>query len=154
MRFAHGPLRSKGKRMSQESHSGGARGIFSWLRRRRTVTKIERASGTRMTYSTNISATNPWHAVVVTTGKSCCQASIGARHTRFLSKEAPPLPLAGCTQPKHCLCKYKHFTDRRAGPRRFTDSERFKNALSQPSSVRLTIDDRRGTAGRRATDGR
>ena len=81
-----GAERRGSNRMSQEPPSGAARRIFSWLRRRRKVTKIERASGTRVTQSTNISVTNPWHAVAVSTGKSCCQASILACRTRFLSQ--------------------------------------------------------------------
>jgi hypothetical protein len=139
--------------MKQEPPVGALEGILSWFRRRRKVTKIERATGTRVGNSTNIRMTNPWHAVVVSSGMSCCHASIVARNTRFLSREAPALPLIGCTQPKSCTCKYKHYPDRRAGPRRATDSELYRNALSRPVKARLTFDDRRRSAGRRATDG-
>jgi len=128
-------------------------GIFAWFRRRLKVTEIERASGMRVSHSTDIRGTNPWHAVGVTShGKPCCQASLAARKVRFLSQEAPPLPLSGCTQPKNCFCKYKHFPDRRVGPRRVTDSDLFKNALSRPILARLTHADRRRSGGRRATD--
>jgi hypothetical protein len=127
--------------------------IISWFRQRLRLTKVERVTGTRLIHSTNVRLTNPWHAVGVTSaGSPCCRASVSARRIRYLSSEAPPLPLSGCTQPKNCTCKYKHFADRRAGPRRVTDSERFKNALSTPVMARLTVAERRRTGGRRATD--
>jgi hypothetical protein len=36
---------------------------------------------------------------------------------RYLSREAPPLPLKDCTSPE-CTCRYEHHEDRRKGPRR------------------------------------
>ncbi len=139
--------------MKTETSVGGVRGIFSWFRRRLGMSRIERAAGTRIRHSPEIRVTNPWHAVAVTTpAETCCRASVQARKIRYLSSEAPPLPLSGCSQPKNCVCKYKHFADRRAGSRRVTDSERYKNALSRPSETRLTITDRRRRGGRRATD--
>ncbi|HEX4377241.1 MAG TPA: hypothetical protein VHZ99_08830 [Steroidobacteraceae bacterium] len=117
------------------------------------MSRIERAAGTRISHSPDIRVTNPWHAVaVMTPADTCCRASALARKIRYLSSEAPPLPLSGCTQPKQCVCKYKHFPDRRAGPRRVTDSDRYKNALSRPIEARLTITNRRRRGGRRATD--
>ena len=126
-------------------------GVFSWFRRKIKVNQIERAE---VRHTANIRVVNPWHAVAVSSGKPCCRASVVARNVRYLSTEAPPLPLAGCTQPQGCLCKYRHFNDRRAGPRRTTDSELFKNALSRHVVAKLTIEERRMTKGRRATDGR
>jgi hypothetical protein len=41
---------------------------------------------------------------------------------RFLSDEAPSLPLAGCKTPQSCRCVYVHFNDRRTEVRRDTDS--------------------------------
>jgi hypothetical protein len=128
--------------------------MFSWFRRRMKVTKIERATGTRAASSTNIHVINPWHAVGVSPGKPSCRASLVARSTRYLSQEAPSLPLYDCTQPKSCTCRYKHYSDRRSGPRRRTDSDLYKNALSRHVGAKLTIDERRRSKGRRATDGR
>jgi hypothetical protein len=138
--------------MKQGSRSAGVQGIVTWFLRRLKTTKIERASGTRASNSTNIHVINPWHAVGVMCGQQSCRASMAARKVRYLSAEAPPLPLSGCTQPKSCTCKYKHFADRRAGPRRVTDSDLYKNALSRPVPARLTQSDRRRARGRRATD--
>jgi hypothetical protein len=139
--------------MKQQPSRTSVSGMFSWFRRKIKVTQIERAEARGAT-SINIRAINPWHAVAVSTGKPCCRASVAARTVRYLSSEAPPLPLAGCTQPDACLCKYKHHGDRRVGPRRTTDSDLYKNALSRHVMARLTIQDRRSTKGRRATDGR
>jgi hypothetical protein len=138
--------------MKQEPRSTGLGGVFSWFRRKVKTNKIERVANTGVV--TNIRVTNPWHAVAVSSSASCCRASVLARHTRYLSTEAPPLPLAGCTQPAGCTCRYKHYSDRRVGPRRTTDSDLYKNALSPHIIPRLTFVDRRGTRGRRANDGR
>lgn len=138
--------------MKQGSRSGGMQGIFAWFLRRLRTTKIERAAGTRAIHSTNIRVINPWHAVGILCGKPSCRAAMAARKIRFLSAEAPQLPLSGCTQSKTCTCKYKHFADRRAGPRRVTESDLYKNALSRPVPARLTQTDRRRAGGRRATD--
>lgn len=123
--------------------------MFSWFRRVLKVNEIQRA-GTRSGDATHIRVSNPWHAVGVSVGKPCCQASAAVRNVRYLSSEAPSLPLAECTQPKQCLCKFKHFSDRRRGPRR--DVERFETKLSRPI-VSASMTERRVTRGRRATDG-
>ncbi len=39
---------------------------------------------------------------------------------RFLSREAPPLPLKNCPN-GNCECLYQHYDDRRATPRRARD---------------------------------
>jgi hypothetical protein len=126
--------------------------MFSWLRRRLKVNKLQR-EGTRARAIEHVHVSNPWHAVGISTGVSCCKASVFLRQTRFLSGEAPALPLQGCTQPKSCMCKYKHFSDRRTGPRRATESELFQNALSRHMVAARTQQERRARRGRRATDG-
>jgi hypothetical protein len=47
-----------------------------------------------------------------------CRAVLAARGKRFLSREAPPLPLPACTKPETCDCKFVHFNDRRQEERR------------------------------------
>lgn len=138
--------------MKQAPRSSSLGGMFSWLRRKVKTKRIERVANTRVV--TNIRVTNPWHAVAVSSSAACCRASVAARHTRYLSTEAPPLPLAGCTQAGSCTCKYKHYSDRRIGPRRTTDRDLYKNALSPHIIPRLTFTDRRSSRGRRADDGR
>jgi hypothetical protein len=123
--------------------------VFSWFRRKLKVGEMQRA-GTRSGDAAHIRVVNPWHAVGVSVGKPCCQAAAAARNVRYLSSEAPTLPLSGCTLSKQCLCKYRHFSDRRRGPRR--DVERFENKLSRPI-VSASMNERRVSRGRRATDG-
>jgi hypothetical protein len=129
--------------------------VFSWLRRKSrkiSVSKMERA-GIKAGNGTRISVTNPWHAVGISLGKPCCRASMVQKNVRYLSTEAPPLPLQSCTQPKTCGCKYKHYGDRRRGPRRTTDRELYKNALSRHIVAAWSTRERRVSGGRRATDG-
>lgn len=92
-------------------------------------------------------AMQSWHAVAIAPGDRCCAAAHALEGQRFLSREAPPLPLKNCTQPA-CTCRYAHYDDRRKGPRR-------------ASELGVSIDgygetDRRSAEvrkGRRRTDG-
>jgi hypothetical protein len=59
-----------------------------------------------------------WHAVCVVLQTSSCAAAAMCRNNRYLSKEAPRLPLRGCDHPETCECTYRHFEDRRNGKRR------------------------------------
>jgi hypothetical protein len=136
--------------MKQPSRPGAIWGMLSWFRRKLKVNEIQRA-GTRAGDSTHIRVGNPWHAVGIAGGTPCCRASVAQRNLRYLSHEAPQLPLAGCSQPKKCLCKYKHYSDRRRGPRR--EAERFEKVLSQRVVARR-VEERRVSRGRRATDNR
>jgi hypothetical protein len=60
------------------------------------------------------------HAVSIAPGPRCCAQAREQQGQRFLSREAPPLPLQGCSQP-NCSCRYIHHEDRRAKPRRARD---------------------------------
>jgi hypothetical protein len=62
----------------------------------------------------------PWHAVSIVPGQQCCAAASGLVRKRFLSREAPTLPLKACDQ-AHCSCRYDHHDDRRKGPRRASE---------------------------------
>jgi hypothetical protein len=62
----------------------------------------------------------PWHAVSIVTGSQPCAAAARLTRKRFLSREAPALPLKGCDQ-EHCACRYDHHDDRRKGPRRASE---------------------------------
>ena len=42
-----------------------------------------------------------------------CEAAREIGGVRYLSQEAPPLPLQDCSHPERCRCKYKHWDDRR-----------------------------------------
>ena len=88
----------------------------------------------------------PWHAVAIMSraGESCA-AAILCRSRRFLSGEAPLLPLAECDRPRSCPCTYRHYMDRRAKPRRSGES----GAII---STRKPVAEKRASRGRRATD--
>jgi hypothetical protein len=62
-----------------------------------------------------------WKAVAILADDSACAAAIQLRGKRFLSRNAPRLPLPECTKQDQCLCKYRHLTDRRGPPRREGD---------------------------------
>jgi hypothetical protein len=55
---------------------------------------------------------HPFHCVAVAPGNQDCDARQAIDGKRFLSADAPPLPLPGCQQ-AHCQCHYEHYEDRR-----------------------------------------
>jgi hypothetical protein len=89
-----------------------------------------------------------WHAVAVVLQTTSCAAAAMCRNTRFLSKDAPRLPLANCEHPDQCRCKFKHYEDRRGGGvRRATDA-------GVGSGGEKPVRERRETRGRRERDKR
>jgi hypothetical protein len=72
-----------------------------------------------------------------------CAAVKALGEQRFLSDEAPRLPLDDCSEPGRCGCVYKHFMDRRTAVRRESDV----GLPSRPHEL-----DRRVHAPRRITD--
>lgn len=97
----------------------------------------------RSAASKSASASNPFHAVSILPGEQACAAAYRSTGQRFLSREAPKLPLPTCDS-FHCTCRFKHHSDRRAGPRRRND---FGLMSSQYAGT-----DRRNNIGRRVTD--
>jgi hypothetical protein len=60
---------------------------------------------------------SPYHAVSIKSSANSCVTSSALKGIRFLSKEAPALPLEDCDV-ETCDCQYQHYVDRRRGPRR------------------------------------
>ena len=87
----------------------------------------------------------PWHAVSIVSSAACCAAAMGLLGTRFLSKEAPRLPLKGCLMGSNCRCWYQHHEDRRVLLRRAPD-------LWNPGHARYVREERRRQRGRRSAD--
>jgi hypothetical protein len=81
------------RRISRHKASGAAG------RRRNSPPEIEPA-GTK------------YHSVSIRLALIPCAAAIQLQGQRFVSAEAPQLPLAGCDQPD-CECRYQHHADRR-----------------------------------------
>jgi hypothetical protein len=86
-----------------------------------------------------------WHAVTVVLHSTSCAAATLCRNARYLSHEAPRLPLPQCTDRPGCRCTYRHFEDRRVSTRRTED---LRNGV-KPDAPR---ENRRGSRGRRARD--
>ena len=63
----------------------------------------------------------PFQAISIYRGLICCDMARKFSEHRFLVRDAPPLPLAGCSMGKNCQCKYIKHKDRRAEPRRLID---------------------------------
>lgn len=61
-----------------------------------------------------------FHAVSVEPGRNCCHSARVLKGQRFLSGEAPSLPLKNCMNDQ-CTCYYTHHEDRRDAPRRARD---------------------------------
>jgi len=125
-----------------------ALGKMLFLLRRRFGTAETRP----LNNSQHIHVANPWHAVGVVFTRPPCPACARYRSVRFLAREAPPLPLRGCLDPKGCQGVYKHYPDRRTGPRRAVERRAFQPM--NPTVVTKNVpDNRRNSAGRRSTDG-
>jgi hypothetical protein len=89
------------------------------------------------------SMSHPWHAVSIVPCREACAAGQLAVGARYLSREAPNLPLAGCNAAL-CECRYTHHDDRRHEFRRAADVW----TAGRPWAGR----ERRARRGRRATD--
>lgn len=89
-----------------------------------------------------------YHAVSIRPGLNCCQAAQRSLNARFLSTEAPRLPLAGCDAAT-CTCRFMHHQDRRAGEDRRTPFQRSIAALPAEAGGerRVHREDRRHPPG-------
>jgi hypothetical protein len=69
-----------------------------------------------------------YRAVSLAPNAACAAAVREAVGRRFLLRDAPRLPLPGCTKSAHCTCRYRKHADRRDGDRRLfgtMESERW-----------------------------
>ena len=66
-------------------------------------------------------APNKFHAVTIACGLRACPEARALQGRRFLSREAPALPLKNCGS-FQCQCRYEHHDDRRAQSRRARDA--------------------------------
>jgi hypothetical protein len=60
-----------------------------------------------------------WHSVSIIRGRHACQAVVKLNGQKWLSAQAPQLPVKGC-EAKQCDCRYRHHADRRSADRRET----------------------------------
>jgi hypothetical protein len=87
-------------------------------------------------------APSHWHAVCIKTKGIACEAVQAYRATRFLSSDAPRLPLPECTAPDTCCCMYRHHADRRAQPRRQEERDGLRRSNKADQERRLSRDRR------------
>ena len=86
----------------------------------------------------------PFQAISIFRGVRACEMARKFSEHRFLTRDAPSLPLSGCTLPESCECRYIRHKDRRAEARRLVDFG---------TSARVYDGrERRFTRGRRASD--
>jgi len=88
---------------------------------------------------------SPFHAVEIRCAKNACQAAQDSHGQRYVSAEAPPLPLDQCDQPDLCQCRYQHHADRRDDSRRDDD-------VGLPTQSDPKRFERRHAKGRRSGD--
>src|SRR5271165_4705517 len=86
-----------------------------------------------------------WHTVSIVTTQASCHTARALRGIRFLSDEAPRLPLTQCSAGGSCPCAYKHHADRRGPPRRAVELTELRRA--HPGEQ-----ERRHQRGRPSTD--
>ncbi len=95
---------------------------------------------------TSILQASPFHAVEIRCTNNACQVAKDTRGERYLSAEAPLLPLERCDRPDRCQCGYKHHEDRRGGISRRSVEE---DLPTQSDAERA---ERRHGKGRRVED--
>jgi hypothetical protein len=87
---------------------------------------------------------SPWSAVSIVCTSASCAAAQALKGQRYLSADAPRLPLSDCTSADACPCVYRKHPDRRAGPRREADTTGLRRSGPTP--------ERRSSRGRRSSD--
>lgn len=106
----NGPEICYSANMLQDSLIVIVAGAIAWLlvrlfpKREETGTSVYRRS----------TVASPFHGVSVYPYSNCCQQAKAVNGKRFLSGEAPHLPLEGC-EAEVCHCIYRHHEDRRTG---------------------------------------
>jgi hypothetical protein len=91
-------------------------------------------------------SSSPWTATSVLPNKGSCEVARAIKPLRFLSAEAPRLPLPDCSTPGSCACTYKKYQDRRAGPRREDEDTGIRRYFDPTKERRLKRGRRRSDA--------
>lgn len=90
-------------------------------------------------------APRPFQAISIYRGVDACTPAKRFSDYRFLAKDAPQLPLPGCSMPAGCQCKYLKHKDRRTESRRLSDFGATRRGF-------FAGQDRRMRQGRRSKD--
>jgi hypothetical protein len=86
----------------------------------------------------------PFQAIAIYRGVKSCELARKFGEHKFLAKDAPALPLKGCSMPERCDCRYLKYKDRRAEARRLVDFGLSARVFDGK--------ERRARNGRRSTD--
>jgi hypothetical protein len=120
-------------------------GTMAYFRLRTTRSAMRH--GRKWDRRAGLAASHPFHAVSIMPDQQGCAAVESIKLRRFLSDEAPGLPLWDCGA-SDCGCKYVHHADRRAGAR-----DRRAQLIDAPELAEFWSDrNRRNLIGRRLAD--
>lgn len=113
-------------------------------------TKTAKKAKTKKTASSSegtAAASRTFTAVTIAPGLDACEAVLSFEGARFLSGDAPLLPLAVCSS-SACTCKYMHYEDRR------DLNEERRQLFSMRTELHASSgeEERRLRAGRRGPD--
>jgi len=98
---------------------------------------------------TDLKSRSAFHAVSMRYSMDACDAAKALTGHRFLSSEAPRLPLPECDS-SNCRCKYMHHDDRRSGDERRTPYDTGTFAKYGANAAQI---ERRARKDRRQQDG-
>lgn len=105
------------------------------------------SAGVREKRRTGHTSGSPYHAVSIHPADAHCSPVETIKLKRFLSEEAPGLPLPGCNS-ENCHCRYVHHADRRTGTR----DRRMGDPDAANESGFQGMRERRNAKGRRGSD--
>ena len=83
-----------------------------------------------------------WRGVAISPSRDACDSARRLWNVRYLSKEAPRLPLADCNR-RPCRCRYIHYVDRRTGDRRSAEIALSRLTLERRRTHRRALTNRR-----------
>ena len=115
-----------------------------WHMRTSSDRSINMAGGDKT--SKQVHGNHRWHAVEIVAPKTACASAQALKGKRFLSAEAPILPLHDCALPGSCHCVYRKHSDRRDSTVRRSEDD--TGIRRMPPAAQ----ERRSRRGRRKTD--
>lgn len=100
--------------------------VLKWLLRKNAREQAEKKPSIAKLKQPNSRA--DFRAVKIAPSSTCCAAATQIRGKSYLLRDAPRLPLLGCTMPLYCSCKFRKNADRRDSDRRrlgFSETNRW-----------------------------
>jgi hypothetical protein len=113
-------------------------GLFGWISPGRAAKKAAPVVGRGLAKSAG-----DFRAVEIAPSIMCCKAAMQATGKSYLMRQAPSLPLMGCTMPTNCSCRFRKNADRR-------DSDRRLFGVAETNRWFVGADSRSGEGRRKA----